>query len=123
MLVVQPRQKRVTIERNTYHSPSAKKSFNVNFSRLNSNDQTLDLAIVFQSVSAKRGQENLGLAWPHQDLIESRVRFSALLQSFKEMFRIDSTESRSVLNHHGENTLAASINDSNAVDVNNATAH
>ena len=100
MLVVQPRQKRATIKRNTYQPTSAKKSFNANFSRLNSNDQTLDVDIVFQFVSRKLEQKKAGLAWSYQDLIELRVRFSALLQSCKEMFRIDSAESRSILNHH-----------------------
>ena len=123
MLVVQLRQKRATIKRNTYHPPIAKKNSNANFSRLNSNDQTLDLAIVFQSVSAKLGQENLGLAWPYQDLIESRVRFRTLLHSCKEIFRIDSTESRSILNHHRENSLAAFVYDGHPVEVNYATAH
>jgi hypothetical protein len=41
-----------------------------------------------------------GLAWPHKGLIELSIRFGGLLQSHKKMFRIDSAESRSILNHH-----------------------
>src|ERR1700678_3922933 len=100
MPVVQPRQMRMTIKRNTYHPPSAEKSFYANFSRLNSNNKALRPRLVFQFVSSKLEQKNVGLAWPYQDLIELRVRFGALLQSCQEIFRIDSTESRSILNHH-----------------------
>jgi hypothetical protein len=55
--------------------------------------------------------------------IELIVRFRALLQSYEKMSRIDSTESRPILNQHRENTLAASVYDGHAVEVNNATAH
>jgi hypothetical protein len=65
----------------------------------------------------------LGFAWPYQNLIELSIRFGALLQSYKKMSRIDSTESCSILNHHRESSLAASVYDGHAVEVNYATAH
>jgi hypothetical protein len=55
--------------------------------------------------------------------IELSVRFRALLESYEKMSRIDSAESRPILNHHREDTLAARVYDGHAVEVNNATAH
>ena len=65
----------------------------------------------------------LGLHGLTRNLIELSVRFDALLQCYKEMFRIDSTESCSILNHHRENSPAASVYNGHPVEVNYATAH
>jgi hypothetical protein len=80
--------------------------------------------ILFQFVSSQLAQKDAGPCMALTRIsIELSVRFRALLQSYEKMSRVNSTESRPILNHHREKTLAASIYDGHAVEVNNATAH